>query len=86
MKSVNCKPTRNFTKNDSSKLKNIPLLVVIGEKDIIVGVDEAQEIYRAVHNPKTLLVIDSADHIYKGKETELISKTVDWIKAIADSI
>jgi hypothetical protein len=30
--------------------------------------------------------MDSADHIYKGKEAELISKTVDWIKAVADSI
>jgi len=70
----------------ASKLKDIPLLVVVGEKDIIVGVDEAKEIYRAAHDPKTLLVIESADHIYKGKETELVSKTVDWIKAIADSI
>jgi fermentation-respiration switch protein FrsA (DUF1100 family) len=70
----------------ASRLKNIPLLVVIGESDIIVGLDEAQEIFEAAHNPKTLLVMDSADHIYKGKEAELISKTVDWIKAVADSI
>ena len=70
----------------ASKLKNIPLLVVIGGSDAIVGVDEAQEIFEAAHDPKTLLVMDSADHIYKGKEAELISKTVDWIKAVADSI
>lgn len=70
----------------ASRLKNIPLLVVIGESDIIVGLDETQEIFEAAHNPKTLLVMDSADHIYKGKEAELISKTVDWIKAVADSI
>lgn len=69
----------------ASKL-NIPLLIVVGGSDDIVGVDEAQEIYRAANEPKTLLVIDSADHIYKGKETELISKTVEWMKAISDSV
>lgn len=64
----------------ASKLHNIPVLIAIGEKDIIVGVDEAQEIYNAAQEPKTLLIIEGADHIYKGKEQELINRTVDWIK------
>ena len=62
-----------------SKL-NIPLLVIIGESDIIVGVDEAQEIYKSANEPKTLAVVESADHVYKGKEQELITKTIEWIK------
>jgi len=62
-----------------SKL-HIPLLIVIGAKDTIVGVDEAQEIYRSASEPKTLLVIEDADHIYKGKEQELIDRTLEWIK------
>jgi hypothetical protein len=66
----------------ASKLHDIPLLVVIGESDAIVGVDEAQEIYRAANEPKTLQIIKSADHIYKGKEQELIAKTMDWIKKL----
>jgi alpha/beta superfamily hydrolase len=64
----------------ASKLHNVPLLIVIGEKDIIVGVDEAREIYRSANEPKELEIIESADHIYNGKEEELIAKTVDWIK------
>jgi len=64
----------------ASKLGNIPLLIVIGEDDNIVGVDEAQEIFALAHEPKSLLIIESADHVYKGKEEELISKTIDWIK------
>jgi putative redox protein len=64
----------------ASKLQNLPLLVVIGEADTIVGVDEAQEIYDSANEPKTLLVIDSADHVYKGKEEELITKTIDWLR------
>jgi alpha/beta superfamily hydrolase len=64
----------------ASKLHNVPLLIVIGEKDIIVGVDEAREIYRSANEPKELEIIESADHTYKGKEEELIAKTMDWIK------
>jgi alpha/beta superfamily hydrolase len=66
----------------ASKLHGIPMLIVIGEKDIIVGVDEAEEIYRSANEPKTLEIISSADHIYKGKEEELIAKTLDWIKKL----
>ena len=65
-----------------SNLPNIPLLIVIGNKDNIVGVDEAQENFALAHEPKSLLIIDSADHIYKGKEKELIAKTIDWINEL----
>lgn len=64
----------------ASKL-HIPLLIVIGQSDIIVGVDEAQEVYRSANEPKTLVVIDSADHIYKGKEQQLITDTIEWIRS-----
>jgi alpha/beta superfamily hydrolase len=62
-----------------SRLPKIPLLIVVGSRDNIVGVDEAQENFVSAHEPKSLLIIDSADHIYKGKEQELITKTIDWI-------
>jgi alpha/beta superfamily hydrolase len=63
----------------ASKL-HIPLLVAIGSSDAIVGVDEAQEIYRSANEPKTLLIIEGADHVYKWKEQELINRTIEWIK------
>jgi len=65
----------------ASKL-HVPLLIVIGEDDVIVGVDEAREIYRAANEPKTLQIINNADHIFKGKERELIERTIDWIKKV----
>lgn len=64
----------------ASKLGNISLLIVVGEDDDIVGVDEAQAIFASAHEPKSLLIIKSANHVYKGKEEELIAKTIDWIK------
>jgi alpha/beta superfamily hydrolase len=63
-----------------SKLDNLPLLIVIGDADAIVGVYEAREIFQSAREPKMLFIIGGADHIYNGKEEELIAKTMDWIK------
>lgn len=65
------------------KLHGIPLLVAIGEKDSIVGVDEAQATYQVANHPKTIVVIEGANHIYQGKEQELINRTLEWVKGIA---
>jgi alpha/beta superfamily hydrolase len=65
-----------------SKLVNVPLLIVIGKNDLIVGVDEAREIFASANEPKSLLIINGADHNYKGKEEELVTKTIDWIKNV----
>lgn len=62
-----------------SKLHNIPLLIVNGQRDVIVCVDEAEEVYRSANEPKSLVIIESADHVYRGKEQQLIGKTLEWI-------
>jgi alpha/beta superfamily hydrolase len=64
------------------KLKNLPVLIVIGDADNIHGLDEAQEVYSCAHDPKALLVIKGADHGYEGKEDELVTKTMEWIKNV----
>jgi alpha/beta superfamily hydrolase len=64
----------------ASKLGGIPLLVVIGDGDDIVDVDEMREVFLSAHEPKSFLIIKGANHVYSGKEDELIAKTVDWIK------
>ena len=61
-------------------LKGTPILIIVGNADPIVGVDEAEAIYQVAGEPKTLVVIDGADHNYRGKEDELISKTIEWLK------
>jgi alpha/beta superfamily hydrolase len=63
-----------------SRLTNLPLLIVVGDEDVIVGEDEARQVFSCAQEPKSLLVIKGADHNYKGKENELISKTIDWIE------
>jgi alpha/beta superfamily hydrolase len=70
----------------ASRLKNMPVLVVIGENDTIVSVDEAKEVYNSANEPKSLLVIKRADHIYEGRETELIAKTIEWTKKLEKNL
>jgi len=62
-----------------SKLDGLPVLVVVGSSDKIVGEDEAREVYSSALGPKSLCIIKSADHIFNGKEEQLISKTLGWI-------
>jgi len=64
------------------KLKNLPVLIVIGDADNIHGLDEAQDVYSCAHDPKTLLVIKGANHGYEGNEDELVSNTMDWIRSV----
>jgi fermentation-respiration switch protein FrsA (DUF1100 family) len=63
-----------------SKLHNLPVLIVIGGSDNIHGEDEARQVFASAHDPKTLLVLESAGPTYEGKEDELIAKTMEWIE------
>jgi len=62
-----------------SKLHSMPVLVVIGDSDKIVGEDEAREVFDSANEPKSLLKIESADHTFRGKESELVAATVEWM-------
>jgi alpha/beta superfamily hydrolase len=63
-----------------SKLQGLPVLVMTGSDDKVVGVDEAQEVFNSAHEPKSFLTIVGADHTFRRKEDELVSATIDWIE------
>ncbi len=65
---------------DIARLKGLPALIVVGDKDLIVGVDEAKVVYSSAGNPKNLVIIEGADHNFCGKEDELINETIGWLK------
>jgi alpha/beta superfamily hydrolase len=69
----------------ASKMKGIPLLVINGEDDTIVGTDEAEAVYNSANDPKSLLIIKSTDHIFRGKEDEVVQKTIDWMENLDKS-
>jgi len=64
-----------------SKLK-IPILIVIGNDDRIVGVEEARQIFSAANNPKKFVIIEGANHIYEGKEDKVTFETLNWLKSL----
>lgn len=64
-----------------SELK-IPVLIIIGSDDKIVGVEEARQVFSSANNPKKFVIIVGANHIYEGKEEELIFETLNWIKSL----
>ena len=62
------------------KLK-IPILIVIGDRDKIVSVEEAKQVFKAANNPKNFVLIVGANHIYHEKEHEVAVETLNWIKS-----
>lgn len=64
---------------------HMPTLTVVGETDNIVDIDEARQVFLSANEPKEFLIIKSADHVYKGKEEELVAKTVEWINKFTEN-
>jgi len=63
-----------------SKLTSLPKLIIVGDRDRVVGTDEAQAVFSAAKEPKDIRIIGDADHIYAGRENELVTLTVEWIR------
>jgi len=62
-------------------LMNTSILIVIGNTDPFVSVEEAKIIYAAANEPKKLVVIESANHVFQGKEEGIIKETLTWLRA-----
>lgn len=63
-----------------TKFDNTPKLMLVGSRDRAVTVEETKIIYSAAKEPKELAIIDSANHVFQGKEDETIDKTIAWLK------
>jgi len=75
------------------RLERLPVLFVNGSGDVLSGLEEAKWNYEAAAGPKELVVIESAvadprgmeeaiaNHVFQGKENEVISKTLLWLQS-----
>ena len=73
------------------RLEQLPVLIVNGSGDTLAGLEEAKWNYEAAQGPKELVVIESihedpkrmeeaiANHVFQGKEKEVIDKTLLWL-------
>lgn len=59
----------------------VPWLIVHGDADDVVPVEESQEIYAAAYEPKELEILEGVDHVYSGEGLQkMIDVVVPWLK------
>jgi len=59
----------------------IPWLIVHGDADEVVPVDEGREIYRSAYEPKELEIVEGVDHVYSGDGLKKMTDVViAWLK------
>lgn len=64
----------DLEKHQISKLlpkMRIPLLLLHSPQDRVVGIENAAEIYKLAHHPKSFISLDGADHLLSKKEDSL---------------
>ena len=57
-----------------------PTFIIHGEFDEIISVKEVRRFYAQLHEPKELVVIDGADHLFDGKVTEVGEAVEDLLQ------
>jgi len=79
------------------RLEHLPVLIVNGSKDTLVGLEEAKWNYEAAKGSKELVVIESAisdpkrmeeaigNHVFQGREKEVIDRTLVWLHGLVMS-
>ncbi|MCL6265520.1 bifunctional alpha/beta hydrolase/OsmC family protein [Flagellimonas myxillae] len=56
---------------ETAKALRKPLLILHSPQDDTVGVNNAEEIYKAAHHPKSFVSLDGADHLLSKKEDSM---------------
>lgn len=59
----------------------VPWLIVHGDADDVVPVEEGQEIYANAYEPKELVILPGVDHVFSGDgEAAMTEAVVSWLK------
>ena len=56
-----------------------PVLVIHGENDAVLNVENARELYEAANEPKDLLIVKGADHVFSYQRQEVIDRIISWV-------
>ena len=59
-----------------------PLLLVHGDHDETVSVDDARELYAKAGEPKQLVIVEGAGHRLRHDE-QAMAIVIDWLKSLA---
>jgi alpha/beta superfamily hydrolase len=59
-----------------------PKLLVTGKRDLICPVAQVEELFRSLPQPKTLHVIEGADHFWWGIEDQVAGYVADFLQGL----
>ena len=58
----------------------IPWLLVHGTADDVVLIGDSETVFDNANNPKKLVVINDADHVFSGSaQSQMVETVVNWI-------
>ena len=70
----------NTLANKTEKIE-VPWLLVHGDKDDVVPVEEGQEMYAAAYEPKELVILEGANHVFsRDAEGQMTEAVISWLK------
>jgi alpha/beta superfamily hydrolase len=61
-----------------------PTFLIHGERDELIPLKEVRKLYSRLHEPKELVVIDGADHLFDGKVSEVGDAIEDLLQDFND--
>ncbi len=69
----------NTLENIANQIR-IPWLLVHGTVDDVVLMDDSETVFDNANNPKKLVVINDADHVFSGSaQSQMVDTVVNWI-------
>lgn len=64
-----------------AKISPRPLLLIGGEQDATVNPERVKALFEKAKQPKKLVLIKDADHVFTNKRRELVRTVTNWLKA-----
>jgi uncharacterized protein len=65
-----------------SKMSPRPILIIHGDKDAVVPVEQGKILYERASVPKDLIIIPEANHDFSWHRQELIGQILNWLDSI----
>ena len=66
---------------DCASKISVPWLLVHGTEDDVVLIEDSQKIYAQANEPKELLTIEDANHVFSDDSlSPMVEKVVDWVR------
>ena len=64
----------------SLKKIKIPILIMHGDQDLVVSLDNSKEIFNLSKSKKRLIILKGTDHTLFGKDKEIIESIIEFFK------